>query len=817
MSIAARGGLDKKLSSITGLDGSQLIALQRILATDLAIVRGPPGTGKTFTTMAALKVLLDTQTGQDPPIIVTAQKNDTIDDILSRLIKMSVKVARLGGQSKDDEIAQTSMSLLRNRVFKKTRSRLLRELDKKRDQLKMCTARCFPSEKPLLIRPSWLREEHLITESQHESMLKVSRSNPRALGNVSDPDGDSFTTWLHHEYCEPDPHPSLQQPHGEADGAHQNEGMRYRFLEEEDVSLLRKNRIVHRSVKLSRTAQVHHQWEMDSEAAGRMAEAELRVHADLWDIAPHKRSHVYEYLERKLVSATRIRIGELISEIKLLIGELKLERLIENFSTLKYLRARVIGCTTTGLTKYRALLMALKPRVMIVEEASETREANIAAALFPSLQQLVLVGDHLQLKPHADVQELGRPPFNLTISLFQRLVERGIEYSTLLVQRRMASAIRQVLNAWYPGLQDHSRVHQLPPVPGMGDARTIWLDHQEEESKAHTVSMCNEYEAALIAVFAHYLVLNGTDPSKITVLSFYSGQRMLIENTTSRLPGLANVKDPHSGAVLQKGLEIQTVDGYQGRENDIILLSVTRSSRDPRKPSVGFLDTLNRAIVALSRARLLNVVFGNMANLLSSATAEKIWAKVADGMKEVRSTFLPLVCVSHNRKFALHGSSMVRKAGSAIGCGEVCGTILPCGHACRIKCHPRYSPHPACRQCHEGSIQETPAGREGNESDPAPVYQVPFIRIRLRRSASGRNPATHLLCQQVKRVDDGGHEEDLLTFDEDTSKQSDLSGEQDLLTFDEEFSENSDLGEEDNLLIFEERSSDNSNLDLIDM
>ncbi|KAL2758325.1 hypothetical protein ACRALDRAFT_1048151 [Sodiomyces alcalophilus JCM 7366] len=808
VSIPARGRLPEELSSVTGLDSSQLAALQRMLAADLAIVQGPPGTGKTFTSMATLKVLLDIQTMEDPPIIVTAQKNDTIDDILSRLIKTGVKVVRLGGQSKDDEIERSSLLALRSRVFKKPKSKFIRKLDDKRDQLRICMAHCFPSERPLLIRPSWLRRAHLITESQHASMLSPE--------NTCEPESNAFATWLDHEYSERDPHPSLQIPHGEPGGGHQSKDTRYDFLEEDAVRLLRRNKISHRSVKLVCGAQVYHQREMDSEAAGRMAEAELKAHADLWDIAPHKRSHVYEYLEKKLISWTRNQLLELINEIKLLINELKLERLIENFSTLKYLRPRVIGCTTTGLTKYRALLAAAQPRVMIVEEAAETREANIAAALLPSLQQLVLVGDHLQLTPHADVLELGMPPFNLNISLFQRLVERGVDYTTLLVQRRMTSPIRMVLNAWYPGLQDHPRVHQLPPVPGMGKTRTVWLDHQEAETRTQTVSMCNNYEAMLIVVFAHYLVLNGTDPSKITVLSFYSGQKMLIQ-------------DMYSGAVLQKGLEIQTVDGYQGKENDVVLLSVTRSSRDPRKPSVGFLGSLNRAIVALSRARLLNVVFGNMANLLSSATAGKTWAKVADGMREVRSTFMPLVCVAHNRKFALHAGPMTWEAVPAMGCGEVCGMMLPCGHACRIKCHPRYTAHSSCRKCHRLAVNGVPCrgagmeflsfesqtarreakqdfktwrrgvghedGRRSGNNQPSLSKETPVDG--LAPLTVDQNPLTPIRKSTsggTRSVDHGAlDEEDLLTFDE----VSDLGEEEDLLIFEDfNISENLiDLGE----------------------
>lgn len=93
---------------------------------------------------------------------------------------------------------------------------------------------------------------------------------------------------------------------------------------------------------------------------------------------------------------------------------------------------RILGCTTTGLVKYRGLVAALKPRVLLVE-AAEAREANIAATLFPSLEQLVLVGDHQQLVPHVDMRELCLEPHRLNMSLFERLVRNKVPYCALRV------------------------------------------------------------------------------------------------------------------------------------------------------------------------------------------------------------------------------------------------------------------------------------------------------------------------------------------------------------------------------------------------
>ena len=55
--------------------------------------------------------------------------------------------------------------------------------------------------------------------------------------------------------------------------------------------------------------------------------------------------------------------------------------------------SRIVGMTTTGLSKYRSLVSALRPRIVLVEEAAETMEAPVTSACFPTTEHLILVGD----------------------------------------------------------------------------------------------------------------------------------------------------------------------------------------------------------------------------------------------------------------------------------------------------------------------------------------------------------------------------------------------------------------------------------------
>ncbi|KAI8272076.1 Helicase required for RNAi-mediated heterochromatin assembly 1 [Colletotrichum sp. SAR11_240] len=494
--IPTQGDIPEHIENKTGLDGSQLMALQSMITKELSIIQGPPGTGKTHTSMAALKVLLSTQPSIHVPFI-------------------SDNGAGGGLGSEEGE----------HNFYTNVR----------KEQL---------SGKPILI--------------SHWHAMKI----PKSADN-------------------------------------------------------------------------------NSEAIVRRL---LANHDSLWNIPTHYRGMVYQYLEQRYIASTRLALTRVFEKINDITRELKVVRWQEDIKTIQESGARIIGCTTTGLTKYRGLIAAMQPRVMMIEEAAETREANITAALFPTLQQIILVGDHMQLAPHADVLELSKPPFNLNVSLFQRLVESGVEYSSLQIQRRMAPEIRRLLSGWYPLLVDHDCTRAQDAVPGMGSQRLLWFDHQEPESANRYASKFNTFEAGMVVGLCEHLVSNGTRPSDITVLTFYSGQKTYIENALRRKCQLHGRQS--TDGYEQAGPEVQTVDGYQGKENEVILISVTRSPEDRRKPDAGFVKDLRRAIVALSRPRRLLVVLGNAQNLALSP-ARHIWGGVLDKIGGWRTGYIPIFCEAH--------------------------------------------------------------------------------------------------------------------------------------------------------------------------
>ena len=83
----------------SSMDKSQMSACQMMLTSRIAIIQGPPGTGKTFTSISTLKVMIQNWRPGDPPIIVSAQTNHALDQLLNHILRFEPSIVRLGGRS----------------------------------------------------------------------------------------------------------------------------------------------------------------------------------------------------------------------------------------------------------------------------------------------------------------------------------------------------------------------------------------------------------------------------------------------------------------------------------------------------------------------------------------------------------------------------------------------------------------------------------------------------------------------------------------------------------------------------------------------
>lgn len=600
------------------LDTSQSNALNRMMTKSLAIVQGPPGTGKTHTSVVFLKTLLANLSAGDPPIIVTCQTNHALDQLLRHVAEFEPKFVRLGGQTKDQKVIKSRTLYEVRDGYKQPRipgsrvNRAYGDIKRLTAEMSKLLAPLESKDNPSALNHKLLAELGLITEKQAMSLEIDAEA---AMGIRQDVPGIQMEQWLGKclQICS---RPFREDDFGLAyeeedfDEVEKVEELEAEVVARDDDDLDALNGLF---VSISDNFKGSTNGSLRTDDDVRRI---LDVTDDLTTIPVPDRGAVYNYLLRQAKRHIFGKFRQLAKKYDNAVFQRKLGRWEQDQPILQ--DQRLIGMTTTGLSKYRALISSLRPKVVLIEEAAETLEPPVTAACFPTLEHLILVGDHQQLRPHCNLREFEDEPYNFNMSLFERLVLNEIPLDTLTRQRRMVPEIRRLLQPIYGDtLKDHPSVKSTenrPPVEGMGGVNSFFLTHNWPESRDNNQSAKNEKEAQMIVGFYDYLVLNGVNPNRITVLTFYNGQRKLI---TSKLQYHQNLRG--------QAHKVVTVDSYQGEENDIVLLSLVRSNN---VSSIGFLSIDNRVCVALSRARRGFYLFGNAELLVCNSNTWEAVVKI---------------------------------------------------------------------------------------------------------------------------------------------------------------------------------------------
>ena len=205
---------------------------------------------------------------------------------------------------------------------------------------------------------------------------------------------------------------------------------------------------------------------------------------------------------------------------------------------------------------FRRHTSSVAPKVILCEEAGEVVESQILTALSRATQHLILIGDHLQLRPQVQTYNLCSESsvgqrYNLNRSLFERLVTSEVSQlpvSRLTIQQRMRPEISSLIkNTLYPTLENGSPVHLYPDVGGMG-TNLFFMDHSHSEDRMYPYglqSFSSSFEVEMIETLALHLIKNGYDlPGDIVVLTPYLGQLAKIRNhLEDRFVVLADERD----------------------------------------------------------------------------------------------------------------------------------------------------------------------------------------------------------------------------------------------------------------------------------
>jgi DNA polymerase III delta prime subunit len=296
-------------------------------------------------------------------------------------------------------------------------------------------------------------------------------------------------------------------------------------------------------------------------------------------------------------AALRREARELLGEARKL-EALAIERILDD--------ARIVCATLTGLDSQ--LLGQRRFDLAVLDEACQSTEP---ASWLPLLRadRVILAGDHCQLPPTVVSPEAADQ--GLAVSLMERLVGRfgPLIARRLTVQYRMHEAIMGFSSAeFYDGdlVADASVIeHRLCDLPGVRaepitESPVQFIDtagaSYDEELEDDTESKRNRQEAALAVKKVRSLLEAGLGPHQIAVIAPYRAQVRLLRDHLADVPGL----------------EIDSVDGFQGREKEAVVISMVRSNPEGE---IGFLADTRRTNVALTRARRKLIVIGDSATL----------------------------------------------------------------------------------------------------------------------------------------------------------------------------------------------------------
>ncbi|CAB4059890.1 unnamed protein product [Lepeophtheirus salmonis] len=315
----------------------------------------------------------------------------------------------------------------------------------------------------------------------------------------------------------------------------------------------------------------------------------------------------------------------------------------------------IIGMTSTSLGKNFELVQILAPEVILVEEASEMFESHLITSLGKLTKYCILIGDHKQLRPK--------------VATFDISIKNGLEVS--LFERYILNHPEKMY------LKNHCSSNIKGHVLGCDSNIQVYNHSFREEGDLF--SKCNSFEAEMSVALAEYLVRCGHREQEITILSAYKGQvdylkRILQESS------------------ILRDIQIQTVDNFQGRENDIIILSLVRSEKE----TIGLVGIKNNFICEETCGKVLSCGHEcelkchlNSNHNICEKSCTKIYLDCNHTCNMKCYVNCPIICPKLVSKRLNCGHVIENvECGKKVFCTERCNRELICGHGnCKRFCY----------------------------------------------------------------------------------------------------------------------------------
>ena len=313
------------------------------------------------------------------------------------------------------------------------------------------------------------------------------------------------------------------------------------------------------------------------------------------------KNEINENLKREIEKSMNLSLKEIIMELKnYLVYELirdQAER--RNFIITKQSKIIALTCTYCAINRQKLIDLNFNYDTIIMEESGQILEIESFIPMtlqknMSNLKRVILLGDENQLPPIVKSQAI-RTQCLYHLSLFSRLLKSGYNNCVILnEQGRSRSEIVDLYRYKYDNLIDMKEIIKKFNKNNFAFKYNIqFINVEEFNSKGEEINSNNSYynlaEAEYCIGIFMYMCLVGYNPSQISILTTYNGQKELIKEIYNKKCGW--------NKLFSNIGKISTVDKYQGQQNDYIILSLVRTKK------IGYLRDIRRFIVSLSRAR----------------------------------------------------------------------------------------------------------------------------------------------------------------------------------------------------------------------
>eukprot|EP00300_Choanocystis_sp_HF-7_P002339 c11794_g1_i1.p1 GENE.c11794_g1_i1~~c11794_g1_i1.p1 ORF type:complete len:1213 (-),score=282.23 c11794_g1_i1:20-3346(-) len=630
-------------------DTGQIAALHSLLTHRITIVHGSPGTGKTHTTLAMLRMVLSMDPAPRSPILVLAPTGRLLDEWMRRCIEsVTPDVAHLG-RGYSSAFPNKSVSALRKELradpeFAKQSAQIFNEFNEVASRLRAAVkafrsrqqktngnrfetpdARLFLEQFSevqigyIVLGHDWDNQpdaaEGQFTRKQIKQRVSAERKllaeNAAIKDHVLENPESPFACWFTEVFDKairawfpPKGQFERLQPVRVGAFVPKKLDKRSRIAQDDQLALDEEevldgdsrtehgSRISEGVLKL--TTQdgapelLFPAFDMSTVCSESVATSLLECD-DPWLLSPDQRACLALLLHHRSVDSSNDHMVQIMQELRRTRRDLEAAR--ESQTILALQKCDVLCATVADACNNFELLARLQPSVVIVDGATQITEAELITCLGSWAQRLVLIGDQ-DLKPTLASPALATHQLNK--SMLERLVDANYPHVQLQTQHRIESAVAPLLAVMYGPVDEPPRPFKWPSndpteiIPPL-----FWYDHADLETRCNS-SLKNEGEAKRVGYLVSTLVRSGYQSNQIAVVCAHTAQAELVSGYLV-----------HSEAF---GIRVATIESFDGCESEVVVLSLVRSNLQGR---IGALNSPALVRTALSRAKRAVCIVGS--------------------------------------------------------------------------------------------------------------------------------------------------------------------------------------------------------------